>query len=102
MHHAGFELTKPLQGRCFASYVLNSSENRYERRLPMKSFNPLLVLASTITAMAAGTNLYLGTLPNPTDIQKQLSSTCSSVAIAGATAIFGLLDDKESDSKDSK
>lgn len=37
----------------------------------------LLTLATVITTAAAGTSLYLATLPNPTDIQKQLSNVSS-------------------------
>lgn len=58
----------------------------------------LLSLTTFITITAAGTSLYLATLPNPTDIQKQLSNTTNTIAIAGATAIFGLLDDEDEDS----
>lgn len=57
----------------------------------------LFTLATVITTSAAGTSLYLATLPNPTDIQKQLSNTTNTIAIAGATAIFGLLDDQDED-----
>lgn len=60
----------------------------------------LLTVATVITTTAVGTSLYLATLPNPTDTQKQLSSTTNTIAIAGATAIFGLLDDDDEDSKD--
>lgn len=58
---------------------------------------PLLTLATIITATAAGTSLSLATLSNPTDIQKQLSDTANAIAIAGTTAIFGLLDDEDGD-----
>jgi hypothetical protein len=57
----------------------------------------LLTLATVITTSAAGTSLYLATLPNPTDIQKDLSNTANGIAIAGATAIFGLLNDEDED-----
>ena len=57
----------------------------------------LLTLATVITATAAGTSLSLVTLPNPTDAQKQLSNTANVIASAGATAIFGLLDDEDGD-----
>lgn len=60
----------------------------------------LLRVATAITTTAVGTSLYLATLPNPTDIQKQLSNTANTIAIAGATSIFGLLDDEDEDSKD--
>lgn len=59
----------------------------------------LLTLATLITTSAAGTSLYLATLPNPTDIQKQLSNTTNAIVIAGATAIFGLLNDQGKESK---
>jgi hypothetical protein len=57
----------------------------------------LLTLATVITATAAGTNLYLATLLNPTDVQKQLSNTTTAIVTAGTTAIFGLLDDEDGD-----
>jgi hypothetical protein len=57
----------------------------------------LLTLTILITTSATGTSFYLATLPNPTDIQKQLSNTTNTIAIAGATAIFGLLDDEDGD-----
>ena len=57
----------------------------------------LLTFVTVITIAAAGTSLYLATLPNPTDIQKQLSTTTSEIAIAGTTAIFGLLNDEDED-----
>ena len=57
----------------------------------------LLTLATVITATAAGTSLFLATLSNPTDIQKQLSNTTNMNAIAGTTAIFGLLDNEDED-----
>ncbi|MBD2115190.1 MULTISPECIES: hypothetical protein [Cyanophyceae] len=55
----------------------------------------LLTLATVITTSATGISLYIGTLPNPTDVQKQLSNTTNTIAIAGATALFGLLDDND-------
>jgi hypothetical protein len=61
----------------------------------------LLTLATVITTSAVSTSVYLATLANPTDIQKQLSNTTNAIAIAGATAIFGLLEDRDKDSKDS-
>ncbi|MBE9117734.1 hypothetical protein IQ249_17695 [Lusitaniella coriacea LEGE 07157] len=59
---------------------------------------PLLVLTATITSISAATSIYLATLENPTDIQKQLSTTVNSISVAGTTAIFGLLDDNSDDS----
>ena len=53
----------------------------------------LLAITSVITAMGATTSIYLATVDNPTEIQKQLSTTANTVTIAGATAIFGLMDD---------
>lgn len=58
---------------------------------------PLLTLATVITATAAVISLYLATLSNPTDIQKDLSNTANAIAIAGTTAIFGLLDNDDED-----
>ncbi len=55
----------------------------------------LLTLAALITTTAVGISLYLATLPNPTDVQKELSNTTNAIAISGATAIFGLLDNKD-------
>jgi hypothetical protein len=62
----------------------------------------LLTLATVITTTAAGTSLYLATLPNPTDVQKQLSNTTNTIAIAGTTAIFGLLDDEDKSDESNK
>lgn len=56
---------------------------------------PLLTIATLITTAAASTSLALATVPNPTDIQKQLSTTANTIAIAGTTALFGLLDDND-------
>lgn len=58
----------------------------------------LLYLSIFITAIFLATSIYLGTIENPTDIQKQLSTTANTVTLAGATAIFGLL--KDEDGKD--
>lgn len=60
----------------------------------------LLILATTITTAAAGTSFYLATLTNPTDMQKQLGTTTNTIAIAGTSAIFALLNDDDEDSKD--
>jgi hypothetical protein len=62
----------------------------------------ILSFAIVITTTAAGTGLYLSTLPNPTDIQKQLSNTVNVITIAGTTAIFGLLDDEGRDNSEDK
>ncbi len=59
----------------------------------------LLTLTTVITATAAGTSLYLATLTNPTDMQIQLSNTANTIAIAGTTALFGILDDYDSDTE---
>jgi cytosine/uracil/thiamine/allantoin permease len=61
----------------------------------------LLTLSTVITATAAVTSLYLSTLSNPTDIQKQLNNTTNTVILAGSTAIFGLLGEKDKDTKNS-
>ena len=60
----------------------------------------LLKITATITSISAATSIYLATLENPTDIQKQLSDTTNTIAVAGTTAIFGLLDDDEDDEDD--
>lgn len=59
----------------------------------------LLTLATVITAAAAGTSFYVTTQPQPTDTQKELSSTANTIMIAGATAIFSLLDDEDEDGR---
>lgn len=59
----------------------------------------LLTLATVITTTSAGTSLYFASIPNPTDIQTNLASTANTIAIAGATAIFGLLNDEDKDGK---
>jgi len=55
----------------------------------------LLSFAVTVTSIAIAASLYLAGLENPTDIQKQLSTTTNAISIAGTTAIFGLLDDED-------
>ena len=63
----------------------------------------LLAFSIVITSVAVATSLYLATLEQPTEIQKQLSTTSNAIAVAGTTAIFGLLDDDEDcDRDDSK
>ncbi|NEO84051.1 MAG: hypothetical protein F6J87_07310 [Spirulina sp. SIO3F2] len=57
----------------------------------------LLPFTLAITSTALISSLCLATLDNPTDIQKQLSTTTNAVAVAGTTALFGLLDDDEPD-----
>jgi len=46
---------------------------------------------------AIATSIYLATLENPTEIQHNLSTTSNAIAIAGTTAIFGLLDEDDED-----
>ena len=58
----------------------------------------LLPFAVSITSGAIAASIFLASLENPTDIQKQLSTTSNAIAVAGTTAIFGLLD--EDDEKD--
>ena len=62
----------------------------------------LLTIATAITSAAMSTSIYFASLENPTDIQKQLSATTNAIAVAGTTAIFGLLDDEDEDDKDDK
>ena len=58
----------------------------------------LLAFTTVMTSTAIATSIHLAFLDSPTDIQKQLSTTTNAIAIAGTTAIFGLLDDdKKSD-----
>lgn len=53
----------------------------------------LLNFAAAVTSTAIAVSIYLASLENPTEIQTQLSTTTNAIAIAGTTAIFGLLDD---------
>ena len=55
----------------------------------------LFKLAISITAIASGISIGISLLPNPTDIQKDLAATTNAIAVGGATAMFGLLDDDE-------
>ena len=55
----------------------------------------LLILTIAITTAAAGTSLYIASLPEPTEVQTNLANTANTIAITGATAIFGLLDDDQ-------
>ncbi|MBP0029246.1 hypothetical protein [Roseofilum sp. Guam] len=61
----------------------------------------LLRFAIALTSTAIATSIYLASLQNPTEIQKQLSTTTNAIAVAGTTAIFGLLDDDDADNTDS-
>ncbi|MEM9216401.1 MAG: hypothetical protein AAGD25_18895 [Cyanobacteria bacterium P01_F01_bin.150] len=61
----------------------------------------LLAFAISVTSSAIATTIYLATLESPTDIQKQLFTTSSAIAVAGTTSIFSLLDDDEQDDKPS-
>lgn len=51
----------------------------------------LFTFTTVITSTAIATSIYLAGLENPTDIQRQLSTTTNAVASAGTTTIFGLL-----------
>ena len=55
----------------------------------------LLTIATIITASAASISLSIANLPHATEMQKQLANTTNTIAIAGATAIFGMLDDQD-------
>lgn len=59
----------------------------------------LLALATVITTAAAGTSLYIATLPYPTEMQKQLGTTANTIVATGATAIFGVLNDQDGDNQ---
>ena len=61
----------------------------------------LRIFAIVVTSGAIATITYLATLETPTDIQKQLFTTSSAIAVAGTTSIFGLLDDEDQDDKSS-
>ena len=58
-------------------------------------------VTAIITSTAIAASIYLASLSNPTDLQRQLSTTTNTISIAGTTTIFGLLDndldDKNSD-----
>lgn len=60
----------------------------------------LISFTTAITFVAIASSVYLAGLENPTDIQTQLSTTTNAIAVAGTTAVFGLLD-HEIDDKDS-
>jgi hypothetical protein len=62
----------------------------------------LLTLTTVITTTAAGISLYIATLPNPSDAQINLANTTNTITIAGATAIFGLLDDHDDQGQDNQ
>lgn len=55
----------------------------------------LLALTTVITATAASTSLFVANLPTPTEMQKQLGNTANTITIAGATALFGMLDEQD-------
>jgi hypothetical protein len=52
------------------------------------------VIATILTTSAILISLSIANLPNPTETQKQLETT-NTIAIAGAAAIFGMLDDQD-------
>jgi hypothetical protein len=58
----------------------------------------LLTFTVAVTSTAITASFYLAGLENPSDIQKQLSTTTNAISIAGTTAIFGLLDDDDKNS----
>ncbi|MEM9218059.1 MAG: hypothetical protein AAGD25_27420 [Cyanobacteria bacterium P01_F01_bin.150] len=58
----------------------------------------LLTITGILTGVATATSLFLATLAEPTDMQDRLSIMTNTMAIAGATAIFGMLDDEQHDS----
>jgi len=63
----------------------------------MKASNLLLTVAAGTTLSSMVVSLALANVANPTDIQKQLGNTANIIAIAGTTALFGLLDDGDDD-----
>lgn len=62
----------------------------------------LFALTTSITITAAGTSFYIFTLSTPTEAQTNLANTANTIAIAGATALFGLLDDGDKGDRDKK
>lgn len=60
----------------------------------------LLALTTITTAAAASIGFYVASLPNPTEMQRQLGNTANTVTIAGATALFGMLDEQDNQDKD--
>jgi hypothetical protein len=59
----------------------------------------LLTIAVSLTIGSATTSYHLSSLPQPTDAQKNLIILFNSITTVGATAIFGLLDDKDNDDR---
>jgi len=59
--------------------------------------NLLLPFVTFVTVSSFTASIHLARLENPTDIQKQLSTTTNAISVAGTTAIFGLLDDGNED-----
>ena len=49
-------------------------------------------LACSITLGSAVISFYFANLPNPTELQKDLSGTTNTILVMGATAIFGVLE----------
>ncbi len=60
----------------------------------------LLPLTTAITIGAISISGYITTLPNLTEAQTNLANTANSIAIGGATALFGLLNEDEDDQND--
>lgn len=60
-----------------------------------------LTLTVVITSIAVATSIYLATVEDPTEIQKQLSSTTNTIALTGTTTIFSLWNDDEDNPGDS-
>ena len=61
----------------------------------------LLAFAISVTSGAIAASIYLATLENPTDIQRQLSTTSNAIAVAGGTTLIGLLDDDDRNNQSS-
>ena len=71
--------------------IVDTEGKSTELLLVMKKL--LLTFTTLVTSTAIATSIHLATLEKPTDIQNKLSTTTNAIAIAGTTAIFGLLDD---------
>jgi sulfite exporter TauE/SafE len=55
------------------------------------SFRIVFYTAVGITMFSFGTNLYLASQPDLSQVQTQIFDTCNKVSMGGAFAIFGLL-----------
>lgn len=59
-----------------------------------------LTLATLTTVIATIVSGYIAILPNPTEAQTNLAEAANAIIIAGTTAIFGMVDDRDKDDED--